>query len=643
MEINDYSNRLSEARTRYNKATNEMRESYNKDLEHAKNTHKNIEKNQLKVFNKQKQELEETNKKNLDRYEKSLTKELDQRTERYRDNLANEKKQFAQDRHATMKNYKHKLDEISTSFDTASKEKEKLNNARKEMMEERFEDGLTTREKDFNEKLAKMQRKATDSVKEFRDQQTDEKRDLVGRYENEKKQLVQDANIARNKASGVHQAELQRLRDTHKQLQESQKNSFESSVENLSNNKEKEVTRIRGNFEELTNNIQERNAAVLKNQNKEHKEDKRNLENDFATDRNQLERKTSKMINDTKEEHKVNGTDELKKRFDTRIDDLNHEIDNIVERHVASSEKRAEKTRKNIEDAELRHAHQIEKKEKEFRDYKQGEMTEAKDRFESTNDKYKKKVLKLETTLQDKSVEHDQEMREKISDQRREYAKQLNRMSQKNLDTVNDLNKDFAQEKTKLLQSERKRAHDDKKDLLKTMKESFAKKEKSLTTIIEDKTKKNQDIINSYENQLSMFQKKSADEINSITVLEHQKREALREALKNQVETLSLNHQKEIEKIRATNDRKIAEIKSNADLKTFKLTQRYENMLNNERKNALKNLKIKLGEANVKMERLAQAHKLDRETLIQQYESKIDQLIRQSRLENEMTDAQKAT
>ena len=410
MDINDYNTRLAQTRNRFNEASQELKDNYDKKVADLENLHESREANQRNNYIQQKNDAEFESAKRIKRYDKSLQQELDNRTNRYMTDLADEKERFDYDRKRQMNDYNQKLSSISKSFETASKEKDKLHALFKDNMNERYDDGLANREKHFNQSLRDIQKGSIKALNEYRDQTNDEKRTMITNYDNEKKALVQDATIARNKANSSHQIEMERLRENTKQREQTLRNNFESANANLRKNKDNEILDQRETFERLTADVQDRNVEALKKVNRESKAEKRQLEKDFANDRITLERKTNSIINEGQLSKVDDAAKGLKERHETQIANLRDTIEENNYRNSIQNERISKEHSAEIKKNEIRHNTQLDQKSRDLRNLRENELGKMKEKLSGYQEMMNKRESASEIESEKNAIESKQKM-----------------------------------------------------------------------------------------------------------------------------------------------------------------------------------------------------------------------------------------
>lgn len=626
MEINDYSKRLAESRDNYMNSKNELRENYRKDVERLEDLHDKKTDNQQKNYIAKKMEIEDRVEDNLKRYDKSLKDELKTRTDRYNKNMSDEKEKFALDRKNQMTEYNTKLDAIKKSFDTAAIEKDKLHKLFKENTEERYEEGLTAREKDFNTKVSDVTKQATKSMNESRDQANFEKKRLLSRHSSEKQQLVQDANIARNKANSAHQLQIETLRSAQDQELRQSNNHHMNRMENMLANKNNEQEVMRKNFADLTQNIQERNTSALSSLNRENQAEKRLLEKDFANDRISLERQTNKLLNEGAGNKVESGLERQAEAYDNRIKTLRDEMQQLNYNNQFNNERIASDHQDEVKKNEIIKSKELAMKDADMRELRQIEIGGMKDRVDKFREHTSRKIANLERQNEEQSVESRQTLKNALDEKKVEYQRQMNIINDKNMENVENLKESYAKEQTKYFQKVKRDTHNEIEDLKDDMNARFARKEDSLNKQVafeQDNLKRQEE---AYESRLTNMKKKSAKEIEEIKVLAHENRLEDRRSMDRELKMKQREFEKTLQSYKAEFDRKISKTKNHNDIQVAKLTERYESQIDRERQEAGKTLKLQTDMLKEEYRRLVEKSKMEKDSIRNQYELKMEKL-----------------
>jgi hypothetical protein len=636
MEVNDYSQKLAQARNRFSEASQELKDNYNKNVESLEKNHKTRQKSQRESYDNQKLAMEESSSTRLKRYDKDLKSALQERTERYKKDLDIKKKDFDQTRRKQMDNYNQKLFTISKSFETSNNEKDKLHAMYKDNMNERYDDGLAAREKDFNEKLSNTQRSSEEKINKFRDDQSREKKQMLVEHSGEKKELVQDANISRNKANTRHQLDMEMLRENAKQKENTNRNNFENANANLRRTKIKENEDQRETFEKLTNDIHNRNSDESQSAHRANKADKRSLEKSFARDRIQLERKTNKLLNEGASDKVEETRKSLVNQYEKRLDSLQGSIEDNNYNNSLRSEKMAQNFSDEIKKAEIMHNKDLDKKNSQMRELRNESIGGLKKRMDNYQEITSKQLKKADADREQLELSSKHKLSSSLSRQRAEFGRTVNKINDANKQAMSEIQDDVAKEKSQFYEQTKRDVHNQMEELKTDMNAVHTRKTESLTKQILSKEQENNRIINKYETKISMLKAKSAKELEQLKVFESERRAEDRRATQRAMSKKQREFEKNLRAVRSDYEGRLDSSKANADLHIGKLTERYEGELIRQRTNASKELQRTVSMMKADYSRLIDKTDLEKETITHQYESKIKQLKEANRLASEV-------
>ncbi len=636
MDINDYSNRLNQARTRFSDAQQELKENYNNDIERLEELHAKREESQRENYLKQKLNSEEESAARINRYDKDLKQELATRTERYNKGLEGERKQFNEDRKRLMDDYNQKLDSISKSFETSSTEKDKLHALYKDNMTERYEDGLSMREKDFNEKLGKMQSTATEKINDYRDLTTREKKKLISDFGNERKQLVQDASIARNKANSRHQVEMERLREAAKQNETTLKNNFDSANTSLRQTKNAQIEGQRETFENLSKDIMDRNQAELIKLNRQNKAEKRDLERDFASNRLSLERRTNALINEGRG-NKIEDTEKnLKSQHAIQVRNLKDTIEANNYIQNKQNERLAQGHSEELKKFESRHEQAIDEKDAEIRKMRETDIAAVKKELGDYQEMMGKRNREIAMESEANQVKARRNLTDTLDRQRTEFGREINKINLSNQQALSNVRDEMAKEQSKFIEKTRREVHHDREDLKDELRTNFAKKEESLNKQIEMERSEKMKMEEAYQKKIDVLTTKSAKELEKLKIIENERRIEEKRAANQQMLEQQREFEKTISSLRRDFDRRLSRAKSNSDIRVAKITQKYEAQVKREREEHSATMDRQNRMMTENYNRLLHKTNMERDNLINQYELKIEKLREANRLAKEI-------
>lgn len=636
MEINDYSSRLAQARQQYRDAANEARDTYENKAEDLEKLHKQKQEKQLNVFKDQKTDLEEQNAKNVDRFDRQTGEEIARRTDRYRKEVGEMRDDFDREKITTKRDYNQKLGEISDAFNTAKKERDKLDAVQKENVQQRFEEGLSRNQKQFDDQLDSLNKTTTKSVHTMRDQYDSEKKNLMHGHRIEKQQLVQDANIAKNKANDMHQLEKESLRTAQEQDIRRINNNHDNQKTILLQNKAHEINNMKENFGKLTDNLNEKNAKEFQKVSRQNKAEKRALEKDFADDRIGWERQTNKLINEGFDTKAQDQSKRIHEKYQNQIANIRNDNEDRGYKNSLLNERVAQDYQDELKRMEVGHSKDIDAKNSEFRDYQQNHVGKLKENQEKQIEAYKAQHTRSELAREQDSLSARQDLTNKLDNKEVEHQRYVKNIQDDNFNNIQILKDEMGKEQTKFFEETRMQARHEKEELKDELKSQFERKEMSLDKRIEMQDQDMKRTVENYERRIENLEKKANSEIASINKYYQDMKMEDDRNYKRALEGKEREFQKSLTQARNEFDRKLANAKNTSDVQVAKLTERYENIINTERVEHQREMQSKLAVMTNEYQRLAEKSQAERENLIEQYEIKMDKLRQANMAQNEI-------
>ncbi|MCR9205715.1 MAG: hypothetical protein NXH75_14115, partial [Halobacteriovoraceae bacterium] len=482
----------------------------------------------------------------------------------------------------------------------------------------------------------KVQRNSSDAINDFRDQTNSEKKELLTNHTNQKKQLVQDANISRNRANSLHQVEMERLREAAKQNENTLRNNFENSYESLKATKNAENENQRGTFEALTQKIQDRNTESLSRLNDNNKEEKRELEKNFANDRIQLERRTNSIINQGHASKVENTKKSLIRQHENQLANVREAVEENTKNNAILNERLATDQANVLKNTEVKHNMDLEAKDAEMRNLRKVEIGGLKERFESANELQSKRYRNLELQSEGQQVKARKTLTSRLDNQRMEFSRTLNQINQSNQEAMSDARKEMAEEQSNFIENTKKMTHNEIAELKEDFSEQMTKREASLTSQLQMAKKQNINLAQKYQNKLDTVNKKAAKEMETLKQFENQRRLEDRRAAQRQLDLQQRDFEKNMNSLRREYDRRLNDTKAHNDVHVAKLTERYESQISRERAEFNAERQRMMSSMNANYNRLVDKTKMEKDNLINQYEVKIEKLRTANRQANEI-------
>ncbi|MBT3586451.1 MAG: hypothetical protein HN509_16205 [Halobacteriovoraceae bacterium] len=638
----NYAKKISEARNQYRDAAKDMKRQNEREIKGINKRNKVQNRQRTKSFLEQKGKLEEANLKNKTFATKKLNDTLEREQENYRSNVDNMKRGHSRDHFVTKKNYDNALSEMSESFNTSKKEKDKLTGIRLEAAKERFDRNFTKESKNFNEKLGSMQRNSQDRFEKYRDNSNDEKRDLLSSHRKVKQGLVQNANITKNKLNNKHQDEMNIMRKSHEQGLEQMTNHHRGRLMQLEKSKTQERMDTEKQFQGVTDRISKNNEASRKHQADQSIREKRSLETKFGKDRLTMERRTNELITAGQGERLTQVKRQMEDHYEDHIDDIkrNSETQKYND-HIA-------KERLNVghqEEQNLRlfdFEQGLAAKDQEIRDLRIKDMGRLKEENQLNIETVQEEMLTADRQAKNRAIDNQKSSSDALKKQRVEMGRQISALNQDKQLVLADAQKEYRTEKTAYITKVRTDAHHDRAKLRNEMLNNYAKKESAMQKEIDKGKRQLANQKDLFDYRIGQQKQNSAKQVQKITSINTSKQEQDR---REQLQALEQKDQVARRMLTESKDKfdlQLSKVKHRSERHIDKLTERYETQIGTERQEHKNEMEMKLGMARAEFDRLTRNATLEKETMKRQYEVKMEKL-RQANVDSQEVAAKRDT
>lgn len=458
---------------------------------------------------------------------------------------------------------------------------------------------------------------------------------MITDHTNQKKQLVQDANISRNSANSRHQLDMERLRENAKQNESTLRNNAENANTGLRKTKNEENEAQRITFEKLTNKIQDRNTAEIQRLNRQNKTDKRDLENTFGQDRIQIERRTNALLNEGSHNKVENSRKSMQAQHESQIGNLKKSIEENNYNNNLLSERLSRSHSDELKKMEITSGSNLEKKNEEMRKLRQEEEVGGlREQFEGYQELMGKRNRRLEQEKEEQSVTSRQKLVNTVSRQREEFGRSINHINNSNQRAMADARVEMSEEQTKFIENTKRNVHNEMADLKSDLNDVFSRKEDSLQKKIEMSEKKKVALEEKYQKKLDDLQSKSSKELEQLKVFENERRKEDRRAAERQLDQQQREFKKTLMSLRTVYDRRLDRTKANNDLHVAKITERFNNQISRERQEANAQMQRSTSMMNANYNRLVDKTNMEKDSMVNQYELKLNKLREANRVAN---------
>jgi hypothetical protein len=624
---NNQSKAIAQARDRYREAQVDLKGSYDKNLNQMKETYDGKFTKQAKNYDEHKSKLEEQNAINNEIYTDKTKTAINSAQDDFKKKLRENTAKFDQDRTGQKNELNEKLAGLSDSYKKSEDENNRYQDQVKKSMNDRYTTANKRYQDDFTKQISDLDKKSTKINKDNRDH------DHQGRISLEEKNSS-ELEHQRNSADEQKFKEVSRLREGNENLRTTMsrdnqmlKDRQEERVADLFKLKNKEGEDGQANFENLQKDLRMKNMASQEKENTIHKKESKELESRFNEDIRNIQSVANEKIKGGTTADNLN--DELKQTktsYDNRLqsaqneisrnNSLNSEKENIIDSTYKEKMKQMKLT--NIET--------MNKKEAVANEVLKQNVYENSEKNSSIVDRLKSEASTIKKSDDDHLDKTTEQSKNKIKEQRVEFGRVVNTMNDKNMETINSLKHDYSKDKTNSIEKSKKDFNDEKI----AMKNGFNRTVSVRDTVYEQKLaemeKQTNKIIDNYENRMATITRKTENEIEQIKSTETERKVKEAQANKTSIENLKAQGNAEIVQMRDKYEGKIARDHAVTENNTNKIIQKYEDQLNRERIDHQKELSTRIGESQSQFERLFKSSELEKKTLRNQYEQRIENM-----------------
>ncbi len=625
MDVKDYSQGLSSTKARYRDAQNELKESYEKNTDDLKKNYEGKLEKQRASYDLHKTELSEQNAINEQRYNDITKKAVTDSQKEYLEDLKESRSTLEQDRARDRQSASEKLSHLRNEYERSTLENSRLHDVAMKNMKERYDKNLNNMEKGFNSQVKSVDERSKDQFDRNR---------LDSRKSIEQLARKKDSEINELRASGVEDRSkmLGRLKEDN----EAQRASFESDLKNLQaqqgsrvkdlmSSKVEESERNQEVFSNLQEQIKKRNAYDQEKIQIEHIKENKNREKKYNDDLRNVQRLADqKIIGGSGGNGLKSSFDNTVKNYEERLFKLKDELSSQSENNVAKENKIDLEYREKIKDLKGNYVQKLERQDMKANK----EFGESLENIKKTNDSnlevIRKESEKSNIAKDELLYKSEKDSKKTIDAQRIEFGKVVNSLNEKNMETLSSLKDDFAKDKSSYIEKSKREHNSDLTALKIEYEKQLELKDMANGKKMEEFRRQAEKVIDSYENKISQIERKTNKEIESLKANSEERNIKEEQAREIEFKAIAESHKNELEQLRNRYESMIYRDRSETEKMVNKIVQKYEDQLGRERIESQKDKNLKLAEAEANLQRLFKATELEKSTLRQQYEDRLN-------------------
>ncbi|AUN97877.1 hypothetical protein DOM21_11895 [Bacteriovorax stolpii] len=631
MDVRDQSVKLDQARDRYREAQEDLKASYDKNLQQMKETFDARTAKQSKTYAENKTKLEEENQINNELYSERTRSAITKGQEEFKSRLKENASRFEQERNEAKADLNDKLTNLSDSYKKTFNENERYQNQIKQSMNERYTNANKRYQEEFNTQVKNLDEKSKTMGAEMREKDRSERMKMAKGHSDEMDNLRQTSNDQKFKEVNRLRDDNENLRTTFERDNRMLKDRQEERVAELLNLKGKQSDDGQKNYEKLQEDIRQKNTDLQEKQNVAHKKEAKDLEKKFNEDvRNIQSVANQKIRGGTQADNLLDEMKQSKESYENRLQVSRDELARTNRLNTEKEEIIDNSYREKLKEMKTASLENAAKKEAESNETLKDTIYQNRERNNALLDRYKVDTGKLKTDAEDHLAHVTGQNTKRIKEQRVEFGRVVNTMNEKNMETINSLKEDYSKDKTVSLEKNKKDFNDEKVALKTEFNRQNSIRENLYEQKLADMEKQTNKIIENYENRISQIARKAENEVAIVKSTEAERAAKEGQANKLAVETLRTQSRQELNQMRDKYETKIARDKAMGDNQTSRIIQKYEDQLVRERNDHQKELSTRLGESQAQFERLFRSSELEKATLRDQYEQRMENMRLQS-------------
>ncbi len=627
MDVRDQSKAIDQARDRYREAQEDLRASYDKNLNQMKETFDAKTEKQSKTYAEHKTKLEEQNQVNNELYTEKTKSAINRGQQEFKERLRENVNRFETERNKSKADLSEKLTTISDSYKKSFDENNRYQDQIKKSMHERYTNANKNYQEDFNRQVKNLDENSKKAGIENRENDRQERINLMAKHSEEMEGQRTSSNEQKFKEVSRLRADNENVRTTYSRENQLLKDRQEERVAELFKMKDKESTDGQKNYEELQKNIRQKNVDAQERQNLAHKRESKELEKRFNDDVRNIQRVAAQKVKGGTQADTLH--DELKQTKNSYENRLQAARDELSRNNQANTEKEEindSSYREKLKQMKIAGVENLAKKEFEATEALNETIYQNRERNNALMDRYKSDTGNLKKEAEDRLAHVTKQSDGRMKEQRVEFGRVVNTMNEKNMDTINALKEDFSKDKTASIEKSKKDFNEEKISLKNEFNRQNAIRETMYEQKLAEMEKQTNKIIENYENRISQIARKAESEVESVKRREEGRTLKETQANKLAFQNLQKQNDNELAQVRDKYEGTIAKNQILNEVKTNTIVQKYEDQLNRERSEHQKELAVRLGEAQAQFERLHNASELERETLRNQYEQRMENM-----------------
>lgn len=627
MDVRDSTIKVDQARDQYREAAEDLKSSYDKNLNSMKETFENKFDKQAKNYSQHKSKLEEDNQISNQVYSEKTRSAIDRSQQDFKNKLRESGEKFEKERTESKQNLNEKLSNLSESFSKSFEENNRFQDQVKKSMGERYTGANKKYQSEFDEKIGQMDAKFKSESIANRDAEKKEKQSLLHKSSEEMQKLRNSSNDDKFKEVSRLRQDSENLRTTLGRENQMLKDRQDEKIADLMKMKNRENDDGMKKFENLQSNIREKNIQSTEKLAANHLKESKDLETKFNEDVRNIQKIAAQKVRGGTSIDKI--SDELnqtKTSYENRLQAARDEIARTNKNSTDKENSIDSSYREKLKDMKTHGVENLAKKDAESNANLSKTVNDYREKNTKMSDalKYENSTLRKES--EDRLSSMNAESKNKIKEQRVEFGRVVNTLNDKSIDTINALKDDFSKDKSTSIEKSKKEFNEDKI----AMKNEFVRQNSLKETLYEQKLaemeKQTNKVIENYENKIAQIVKKADTEVSAIKTKEEIRKLKEDQAAKLAFDTIEKENESEKNQIRDKFTSMAARNHALNEQKTNALVSKYEDIINRERTDHQKEMTLRMSEAKSQFERLFKNSEIEKETIRNQFEQRLENM-----------------
>ena len=549
-----------------------------------------------------------------------------QQTE-YNSQMNTAREQFDRQANVDRNKFSERLNSLKENYDRNTRLSEAPTKEKYDGTTRRLQDTIKNDRLDHTREMQQVREKDNNHFQDYRKQVVNDTQALVKQKEEEKHGFVRQSNFDKNRLNEKMAGEMQEVNRARgaelAQMRDDQRDQL-GQIHSMQDAHNKEMI---GNYDHLVEANQQRNNNEQRGLLVSNNERLRAREKEYNKDLNALERHSLAIANNGgRGDEAKNELERVKRVDEERIGRMKNDLEDVKVTLTEDKSKMMDEAQKTLRQQALNNYKDHDAKDKQF----VVDRAKQTDKFNRERDQITEKLTdEIKARQEDASRTAIQERvahKTKYNSQREDYARRMNLMSDKNLQTISSIQQEQARDKTAFIEKAKRDVFETKEKLKDEVYNRLQKVEDVHQTRISNLESEKEKIVSNYEDRLMNLAKKSVSTDQERIMIEEQRRhEDMRTAKKIQ-EGKDFETAKVVQSLRKEFEKNLNEIGHSNELKLNRMNKHYEDVIARMTKENNLEMHRRESQSRENYERLVKTTALEKAEVENQYELKIQKM-----------------